>query len=42
MATVEELDLTDSGMESSDIRSPEVKSILPDEEEEDVILLFLF
>ncbi|XP_008546972.1 mitochondrial import receptor subunit TOM22 homolog [Microplitis demolitor] len=35
MATVEELDLTDSGMESSDIRSPEVKSILPDEEEED-------
>lgn len=38
MATIEELDLTDSGMGSSDIRSPEVKSILPDEEEEDVIL----
>ncbi|CAD6215841.1 GSCOCG00000657001-RA-CDS [Cotesia congregata] len=35
MATIEELDLTDSGMGSSDIRSPEVKSILPDEEEED-------
>ncbi|XP_063974366.1 mitochondrial import receptor subunit TOM22 homolog [Diachasmimorpha longicaudata] len=35
MATVEEIDILDSGMGSSDIRSPEVKSILPGDEEDE-------
>lgn len=36
MASVEELDQqVDSGMGSSDARSPEVKSLLPDDEDDD-------
>lgn len=35
MASVEELDQIDSGMGSSDARSPEVKSLLPEEDEDD-------
>ncbi|KAK0174707.1 hypothetical protein PV327_010444 [Microctonus hyperodae] len=37
MATLEEIDseILDSGMVSSDIRSPEVRSILPEEEDEE-------
>lgn len=35
MASVEELDQVDSGMGSSDARSPEVKSLLPDDGDED-------
>ncbi|XP_012256399.1 mitochondrial import receptor subunit TOM22 homolog [Athalia rosae] len=35
MASVEELDQLDSGMGSSDARSPEVKSILPDDDEDE-------
>ncbi|XP_034948753.1 mitochondrial import receptor subunit TOM22 homolog [Chelonus insularis] len=35
MATVEEIDILDSGMGSSDMRSPEIKSILPEEEDEE-------
>lgn len=34
MATIEELD-QDSGMGSSDVRSPDVKSLLPDDDEDD-------
>ncbi|KAF7989066.1 hypothetical protein HCN44_007376 [Aphidius gifuensis] len=36
MATIEEIDVQeDSGMGSSDIHSPEIKSILPDDEEDE-------
>lgn len=35
MASVEEVDQIDSGMGSSDARSPEVKSLLPDDEDDD-------
>lgn len=35
MASVEELDQVDSGMGSSDARSPEVKSLLPEDGDED-------
>ncbi|KAK2582646.1 hypothetical protein KPH14_004925 [Odynerus spinipes] len=35
MASIEEIDQLDSGMGSSDARSPEVKSLLPDEEDEE-------
>ncbi|XP_015604411.1 mitochondrial import receptor subunit TOM22 homolog [Cephus cinctus] len=35
MASIEELDQLDSGMGSSDIRSPEVKSILPDDDDDE-------
>ncbi|XP_032671016.1 mitochondrial import receptor subunit TOM22 homolog [Odontomachus brunneus] len=35
MASVEEVDQVDSGMGSSDARSPEVKSLLPDDGDED-------
>lgn len=36
MASVEELDQQiDSGMGSSDVRSPEVKSLLPDDEDDE-------
>ncbi|KAI4495428.1 hypothetical protein M0802_008642 [Mischocyttarus mexicanus] len=35
MASIEEIDQLDSGMGSSDVRSPEVKSLLPDEEEDE-------
>ncbi|XP_015519107.1 mitochondrial import receptor subunit TOM22 homolog [Neodiprion pinetum] len=35
MASVEELDQLDSGMGSSDARSPEVKSILPDDNDDE-------
>lgn len=42
MATVEEIDILDSGMGSSDMRSPEVKSILPGVEEEEEVNKSLF
>ncbi|XP_035744241.1 mitochondrial import receptor subunit TOM22 homolog [Vespa mandarinia] len=35
MASIEEIDQLDSGMGSSDARSPEVKSLLPDEEDDE-------
>lgn len=35
MASLEELDQLDSGMDSSDARSPEVKSLLPDDEDDE-------
>ncbi|XP_033328078.1 translocase of outer mitochondrial membrane 22 homolog mge [Megalopta genalis] len=35
MASIEELDQLDSGMDSSDARSPEVKSLLPDDEDDE-------
>jgi len=35
MASIEEVDILDSGMGSSDVRSPEVKSILPPDDIED-------
>ncbi|XP_015176446.1 PREDICTED: mitochondrial import receptor subunit TOM22 homolog [Polistes dominula] len=35
MASFEEVDQLDSGMGSSDVRSPEVKSLLPNEEEDE-------
>lgn len=43
MATVEEIDVQeDSGMGSSDVRSPEVKAILPDDEEDEEVIFFFF
>lgn len=35
MASIEELEQLDSGMGSSDARSPEVKSLLPEEDDDD-------
>lgn len=37
MASVEEIDQSDSGMGSSDARSPEVKSLLPDDEDDEEV-----
>lgn len=42
MASIEEIDQLDSGMGSSDARSPEVKSLLPDEEDDEEVLIFCY
>lgn len=42
MASIEEIDQLDSGMGSSDARSPEVKSLLPDEEDDEEVLIFYY
>lgn len=42
MATIEEIDVQeDSGMGSSDIHSPEIKSILPDDEEDEEVITII-
>ena len=38
MATIEEIDHLDSGVVSSDVRSPECKAILPDDDDYEEVL----
>lgn len=40
MTSVEEVEQLDSGMGSSDAHSPEVKSLLPDDEDDEEVLDF--
>ena len=40
MTSVEEVDQLDSGMGSSDAHSPEVKSLLPDDEDDEEVFHF--